>query len=92
MSDLLQRKREIIATTNSIGWRYITDLATEAVTQAERRAIDEEDDAKGTRLRNEARAARKFLREFLAAVEAARSVEASDAPVTEDDYFYDVAY
>lgn len=92
MSDILKRKHEIVTTTNTIGWRYIQELGEEAVKAAERRAIDEEDDAKGARLRHEARAARTFFTDFIQAVEVARNIDAPERPVTEDSYFYDVAY
>lgn len=93
MSDLLTRKREIITTTNSVGWRYIKDLGEEAVRAAERRAIDEEDDVKGSALRREAKAARKFFDDFLTAIEVMRGVEApdSDESNSTDSYFYEVA-
>ena len=91
MTDLLHKKREIVTTTNSVGWRYIRALGEEAVKAAERRAIDEEDDLKGAVLRREAKAARKFLANFLLAVDAMRQADAPEQPLTEDNFFYDVA-
>jgi hypothetical protein len=90
MSNDLVRTREIINTTNSIGWSYIKDLAEGTVTSLERLAIDEDDDDKGATLRREAKAARKFLNSFLRAVESMRdaTVPHEDAP---GPYFYDVA-
>ncbi len=91
MSDLLTRKREIITTTNSVGWRFIKELGEEAVRAAERRAIDEEDDAKGATLRRQAKAARVFYDDFLQAIEAMRDVNAPESNGTDSTYFYDVA-
>lgn len=87
-NDLLIRKREVVATTNSIGWRYIQELAEETVRDLERKAIDEEDDDKGNILRREAKAARKFLTNFLRAVECQREADAPEKPTNTEEYFY----
>jgi len=70
----MQVKQRIVLTTNTPGWQDIVKLAEESVKQIERAAIDEEDDAKGANLRREAKAARKFITDFLARINSARQV------------------
>jgi hypothetical protein len=91
-NDTLIRKREVVTTTNSAGWRYIKALAEDTVRDLERKAIDEDDDEKGNSLRREAKAARKFLNSFLLAVESQREADAPEQTAeTTGDYFYEVA-
>jgi hypothetical protein len=83
----LTRNHEIITTTNTLGWSFLKELAEETVRQLEREAIDEDDDVKGNNLRREAKAARKFLNNFLNTVEEMRNPVA----VTETTYFYELS-
>jgi hypothetical protein len=90
-TDLMLIKKDVIATTATRGWYHIKQLAEDTVKQAEREAIDEEDDTKGNNLRREAKAARKFLNSFLKSVEVMKLVEAADNTSSEEDDFYEVA-
>jgi hypothetical protein len=81
-SQLMQVKLEIVQTTNTRGWQLIQKLGEETVKNMERMAIDEEDDVKGTLLRREAKAARKFFTDFTARINLARQV--SDEPNKDD--------
>lgn len=83
-NQMIVYKKEIAATTNTLGWRYICEIAERTVKELERQAIDEEDDLKGNTLRREAKAAGKFLKDFLLNVEVSRTV---DVEATNDDGF-----
>jgi len=81
-SQIIRVKQRIVQTTNTPGWNDIALLAEESVKKLEREAIDEEDDQKGTHLRREAKAARKFLTEFLKRINSARLI--TDEPGDDD--------
>ncbi len=74
-TDLMRRKLAVIDLMSRGGWRIVCDLAEETVRQMERAALDEEDDVRGSALRREAKAARKFLVTFLNAVETTSRLE-----------------
>lgn len=85
--ELMLQKHEIVLTTNTRGWHYITTIAENTVKAMERTAIDEEDDAKGAVMRREAKAARQFLGNFLRSVEAMRRIEVPEnTSSAEQDY------
>lgn len=83
-SQLLAKKHEIINTTNTVGWTLIKELGESTITQMEREAIDEDDDAKGAVLRRQAKAARVFFNDFLTAINSYRQVEQDNS--TDDDF------
>jgi hypothetical protein len=95
-SELMMKKREIVSTTNSRGWYYVKEVAEKTIQKMERDAIDEEDDAKGSLLRRQAKAARQFLTTFLDHIESMRRIDAPETPDEEtgksSDDFYEPAF
>jgi hypothetical protein len=61
----MQVKLRIASLVNNPDWPYAKKLAEETIKAMEREAIDEEDDAKASGLRRDARGARKFWNTFL---------------------------
>jgi hypothetical protein len=71
---LMAVKQALVSTTNTTGWRYITQISDNVIKAAERAAIDEEDDVRGAVLRRQAQALRKGLTDLFAAIEAAKQI------------------
>lgn len=97
MSNIDNLKRhEIISATSTRGWFYIKEIAEKTVSDMERKAIDEDDDAKGATLRRRANAARHFLTSFLDTIESMSRFDSPETPVEEtgkpDDDIYIPAY
>jgi hypothetical protein len=69
-----QVKQRIVQTTSTPGWSDVVKLAEESVKKIERLAIDEEDETKGSNLRREAKAARRFLTDFLKRINSSRQI------------------
>lgn len=87
-SNLLLRKKELINTTATHGWRFVKELGETVVRAKERKAIDEEDDTKGASLRREAKVARQFLNEFFQLIEQMKQVEGESS---DEKDWYEVA-
>lgn len=89
-TELLLLKREVINTTNSIGWHYVLKIADELVKSAEAAVIQEQNETKIVGLQRKAQAAREFLNQFRQKIEATRQVDTEDAS-PEDLLLYEVA-
>ena len=89
-AQLMRRKLAVIEVQGKPGWHIIRELAENTVKAMIDEAINEEDEVRGSNLRREARAARKFLDRFLQAVEITSRAEVPEdvAPAGEN---YDVA-
>jgi hypothetical protein len=89
------RKRDIVATTATRGWFFITERAEAIIKTLTNEAIDCEDKEDSERLVTEARAARKFWKQLSQALEASKQVEVeeleSSEAVRDSDDFYEVA-
>lgn len=91
-STLMMRKHEIINTTATRGWFFITERANQIIAKMTDEAIDCEDKERSADLVTEARAARKFWNQLSQALEASKQVEAEeDTAGDSDDDFYEVA-
>jgi hypothetical protein len=82
--DLMLRKKEIIATTATRGWFFITDQANSVINRMSDAAIDEENPEKSERLVSEARAARKFWKQLQQTLDASKQVEVEGAGDSDD--------
>lgn len=85
-------KREVIVTTNTVGWNQVVRIAEQLVVAKEKAALAETDDAKIIGLQRRAQAAREFLTEFLRKIDTTRQ---PDTPLDESDgliLFNEVAY
>lgn len=91
--EIMRRKHAVVEVVSRPGWHVVRAIAEDTVEGMVRDAISEEDDVKGSALRREAKAARKFLNNFLQQVEITTRVEVpedvSDADLDED---YEIAY
>lgn len=85
---LMVLKREVIATTNTVGWGYVMQIAEQLVKAAETAIIAEQEESKIVGLQRKAQAAREFLTEFRRKIEATRQVE---TPSPDDSLLYEVA-
>ena len=72
---LMQMKAALIETTASRGWFYIEKFAEKIVNELVQQAIDEDDDAKATGLRRDAKGARKFKDELFRRIALAKNQE-----------------
>lgn len=72
---LMQMKAALIETTASRGWSFVEKFAETVVRELESKAIAEDDDAKATGLRRDARGARKFKDELFQRILLAKSQE-----------------
>jgi hypothetical protein len=81
---LMLRKKEIIATTATRGWHFITEQANAVINRMSEAAIDEESKDKSERLVSEARAARKFWKQLQQTLEASKQVEVEGAGDSDD--------
>jgi hypothetical protein len=86
-AQLMANKQALITITNTSGWRVFTRFAQTVLTDLERKALLEEDDAKASGYRRDARGARLFWEDVLKRVELAKNV--SDEPTNDD--FVDIA-
>jgi hypothetical protein len=75
---LMQMKAALVEMTATRGWSYLEKFAETVVRELESRAIAEEDDAKATGLRRDARGARKFKDELFKRVYIARTQEPAE--------------
>lgn len=92
IQELMRWKHAVVEVTSRPGWQVIRAIAEDTVKSMERAAIDEEDDTKGASLRREAKAARKFLDQFLQQVEITTRVEVpEDGQSTAADEQYEIA-
>lgn len=84
-------KREVVNTTNTLGWNHIIRIAEQLVAAKEKLALSENDETKIVGLQRKAQAAREFLNEFLRKIEVTRQ---PDSPSEEADVvlFNEVAY
>lgn len=86
-AQLMRRKLAVIEVTSRPGWHIIRELAEDTVKAMIDEAIGEEDEVRGSNLRREARAARKFLDRFLTAVEITSRAEVpEDLAAGDGDY------
>lgn len=76
-AEFMLMKASLIETTASRGWPYVIKFAETILRNLEQEAIVEEDDAKATGLRRDARGARKFKDELIRRIELAKSQEPS---------------
>lgn len=75
---LLVMKAALMETTASRGWSYVERFAETVVRELERKAQDEDDDAKATGYRRDARGARKFKDDLFQRILIARSMDTKD--------------
>lgn len=72
---LMQMKAALIETGASRGWAYVEKFAETIVRELEAKSIDEDDDAKATGFRRDARGARKFKDELFKRITLAKRQE-----------------
>jgi hypothetical protein len=72
---LLVMKAALMETTASRGWKYVERFAETVVRDLERKALDEDDDAKAAGMRRDARGARKFKDDLFERINMARNME-----------------
>jgi hypothetical protein len=85
--DLMLRKKEVITTTATRGWYFITEQAKDVIKKMTDDAINEEDAEKSKRLVTEARAAKKFWEQLQQTLDASKQVEVEGAGDSGDDWF-----
>jgi hypothetical protein len=90
-AELMRRKHAVVEVTSRPGWHVIRAIAEDALKAMCDEALDEEDDVKGSALRREAKAARKFLNQFLQQVEIQTRVEVPEDVPAAADQDYEVA-
>ena len=83
---LAQVRFDLTEVTSTSGWRRVSKFAETVIRDLEKKAIQEEDDTKGTGFRRDARGARVFWDDLLARIELAKSFT---EPTTDD--FLDIA-
>jgi len=71
-------KAALIRISSDPAWNVMRQLAEEVVYGLERKAIDEDDEAKANTFRNDARGARKFWEKWLSLIEVTKSGEGAD--------------
>lgn len=85
-AELMQMKRFLLETTSSRGWEYVMKFAETVVRDLEKKALNEEDDAKSNGYRRDARGARMFKDDLFKRIVIAMQI---DEPTT-DDTFLDI--
>lgn len=77
---LLQVKSALMQTTSTRGWLVIKQIVDNVVAKAKQDAIDEEDAAKGEKLRLKAKAMQDGLRDLFSAIEVAKQFDSPEEP------------
>lgn len=85
---LMLLKKEVCATTNTVGWRYVMQIAEQLVKAAEAAVIAEAEESKIVGLQRKAQAARDFFNKFRQKIEATKQVESAEP---DDSLLYEVA-
>ena len=82
-AELIQMKRSLLETTSSQGWAYVMKFAETVVRDLEKKALNEEDDAKSNGYRRDARGARMFMDDLFKRIAITKQI---DEPTTDDTF------
>lgn len=77
---LLAIKSALISTTNTVGWKYIRQIADNVVKNAVQAAIDADDPKAGESLRQKAKALQEGLRDLFNTIETSKQFGTEQEP------------